>query len=161
MANTPTVSSSRRIINNIKVILGVLGLFGILFVVGNLLGVFTNPAPIPVYPGGRSAELTIKGNQFIDSLFEGNKREASTIKVFLSKDSPEQVVKFYTDQFSQQGFKISPTTINDPAISGATVLSFSKKNGGYVLISSTGADGLVKDHSPGDAYIIILEGNFN
>jgi hypothetical protein len=160
LANTPTVSSSRKIVKFIQLVLGVLGLCGILFVVGNLLGVFTNSAPIPVYPNGRTAELTLKGNQFIDSLYEGSKREASTIKTFLTKDSPEQVVKFYTDQFSQQGFQLSPTTINDPAIDGATVLSFSKKDGGYVFISSTGADGLVKDQSPGESYTIILEGSF-
>ena len=160
MANLPSVSSSRRIVKIIQIILGGLGLFGILFAVGNLLGVFNITAPIPVYSNGRTAELTLKGNQFIDSLYEGNKREASTIKVFLTKDSPEQVVKFYTDQLSTLGFKLAPTTINDPVISEATVLSFSKNNGGYVLISSMGSDGLVKNQSPDESYTIILEGSF-
>lgn len=111
----------------------------------------------PDYPNATKSELTAQGNQFVDSLYKNNKREDSVVKVFLTKDPPQQVLSYYTEELTDKDkYKAGERPLSQ--LPGAIVIAFTKDNLIYALITSNNEDGLVKNQQPGDTYIIIAQG---
>lgn len=134
--------------------LATLLVFAVLLVIYNN---FAGEKPAPDYPGATRSELTAQGNQFIDNLYQNNKRESSTIKVLLTKDAPQQVLDYYNQELVEKGGFESgkrPTQQLPNAIS----IAYVKKDRIYVLITSSSEDGFVKDQQSGQTYIIVAQG---
>lgn len=139
---------------SIPIVLATVALFLVLLFIYN---VFTGDSPAPNYPGAEQAELTSEGNKFIDSLYQNSKRENSTIKVFLTKDPPQQVLDYYTAELvTKAQFVAGERSLNQ--IPNAIVVAFSKKDLIYALVTSNNNDGLVKNQPPNQTYIIIAQG---
>ncbi len=153
--NAPKPPARRpRISCSIWTVLATLLVFVVLTTIYNFV---TGVAPAPDYPGATKSELTAEGNQFINSLYQNNKRENSTVKVFLTNDQPPQVLSFYNDQLvNKESFASGEKAIRQ--IAGAIVILFTKKDYNYALITSNQPDNLVKNQQPNQTYIIIAQG---
>ncbi len=127
--------------------------FVVLVIIFNFV---TGEKPIPDYPGATKAELTSQGNQFIDSLYQNNKRESSSVKVFLTSDSPQQILAYYNTEFDKLGYKQGERAAKQSP--GTISILFSKENQLYALITSDTNDGRIKDQPAGQSYIIVAQG---
>jgi len=139
---------------SIPVVLATIALFLVLLFVYNI---FSGEAPAPTYPGAEQTELTAEGNKFIDNLYQNSKRENSIIKVFLTKDSAQQVLDYYNSELvTKAQFAAGERSLNQ--IPNAIVVAFSKKDRIYALVTSNNNDGLVKNQQSNQTYIIIAQG---
>lgn len=135
-------------------LLATVAVFIVLVIIYNAI---TGESPAPDYPGATKSELTAQGNQFIDSLYQNNKRENSTLKVFLTQDGPQQVLDYYTEQLvNKAGFTSGERALKQ--ITGAIVVAFTKKEYIYALITARSDDKLVKNQQSNQTYIIIAQG---
>jgi hypothetical protein len=144
----------RGCVFSLPVILATVLVFLILF---NVYNFFTGEKPVPDYPNGTKTELTDQGNQFVNNLYQNKERGQSTVKVFLTKDGPQQVLDYYNGELvNKEGFESG--TRPAPQLPNAISVAFVKNDRIYVLLTSNSPDNLVKNQQPGDTYIIVAQG---
>lgn len=159
MLNSTTTRRNRKTVlgRGCLLPLVVVAAFAFFWLLASIFGWFGAATHIPIYANAQPAELTAKGNALVDSFYKDNKREGSTIKVLLSTDKPEDIIKFYQNEFNKQQFEAIPERLE--AIPNAYTFDFETKSAAYVVAVSSDDDGLVANQKPGDTYIIVAQGN--
>jgi hypothetical protein len=131
---------------------GVIGLIVVVALVLGILGVF-NTVEASDYPGATNASLTDKGTTYVNGLYNNNSSDRDNRKVFVTRDTPDQVFQFYKSDLVKKGWTFN----KDGQLDGIAASQFSKSGDLIIVIAGGPAEGLIKDEGTQN-FIIVVTG---
>lgn len=131
---------------------GVIGLIIVIAVVLGVLGVFNNVEATD-YPGATKASLTDKGTTYVNGLYDNNSSDRDNRKVFLTRDTPEQVFQYYKTDLTKKGW----TFDKDGQLDGIAGSQFKKSGGLIIVLAGDPSQGFIKDEGTQN-FIIVVTG---